>query len=164
MGGTSIFMIADELARAYMIITSDVPRNDVVPGQDDYARSVSVNVRGSSNLQNAGVNVIMRDDLYDDIIWDNQTASGHFRWWWTSCCTDGVLLGPFPLNYTMHFEFDTALMVGIDSVHVWSFNYTSGDVDEISFHANSSAVDSDGMLAFSIEGDDCAAFCALQQT
>ena len=159
-GATSVYMIVDESPSAYMIITSDEPGRTA-----NGTHTASVTLRGSSTLAGAGVQLLLSDDATDYLRWDSQTATGQLTWWWAPCCTDGALLGPFPVsNYTMDFEFDTTISEGIDAVHIWSYNYTSGDVDDISFPVNGSAVRPDGKLAFTIQGVDCNAFCAMFTT
>lgn len=158
LAATSIYVIVDETATVYMIITSDMPERS-----GSTLHTVAVSLRGV-NLDGAGVDILLRDDDADSYTWDSGTASGGFRWWWGSCCTDGVLIGPLPtVNYSMVFEFDTAAsaMVGIDTVDVWSFNATTGDVDRIEFstHADGAAVSASGVLILEVQAVGCDTYC-----
>ena len=158
-GGVSVYAIVDELSRGYFIFTSDIK------GRSSTGRhSVSIRLEGG-NLEDAGVQLLLRDDPNDRYEWDDATASGYFRWHWSPCCTDGALLGPFPkFNYTLDLIFNSSEATGIDSVYVWSFNYTSGDVAGSFVRFPLVASDVSDSLRISVHGVDCDTFCGTQQT
>ena len=65
-----------------MIVTSDQPERE-----GDEVRQVTLDIQ-AINLENKGVGVVLRDDSFDDYVWDPVTARGSFRWTWWPCCTD----------------------------------------------------------------------------
>lgn len=103
-GTTSIYMVVDDSPEGYMVITSDEP-DRAAPEN----RWVRVGFRGV-NLEGAGVDIQLRDDPGDYYTWDTSTATGTIQWWWSQCCTDGAIIGPFPVtNYSMNLDFYTDL-------------------------------------------------------
>ena len=45
------------------------------------------------------------EGIVDCAAWDETTGTGSFRWIWASCCSDGLVMGPFPMASDGGFDF-----------------------------------------------------------
>lgn len=70
-----------------------------------------------------GLQILVYDDIpqnggNDEWDFDPQTGDGHFHWFWSPCCTDGVALGY--LSGTFCLAMKPTAWAGINGIRVWT--------------------------------------------
>ena len=85
-------------------------------------------------------------------VWDAASGTGSFTWKWGKCCTDGLVLGPFPSSaFTMSIEVKETK--GLDTLRIGSYSVATST---ITFPAEDPAAAGE----IRVHGLTCNAFCS----
>ena len=124
-----------------------------------------------ADLRGTNVNLVERDDrgkngkdqgeckrstsMGDCYYFDQANMEGYISQLWASCCTDGTVIGPLPVNRTWRFNIRFDVVKNIDHFQIGDFNPTTNQMNFLS-------LDKDEVFQKGIEVSafTCTDYCA----
>ena len=109
---SDIYFVRDEGNNVYLVLQHDQPRNGNAGGmkltiESSTLEPVFIAQADDPVSKSYGKDLgnTCRDKVTDCFSWDPKAGFGTFAWAWVDCCTDGMVLGPFPLEFIMEFNY-----------------------------------------------------------